>query len=81
MESVEEEIIMTYKRLLDAENDFKLRLSIAQKLHYSEVRKFIEKNGKEKFTLAVWEIIYEKYEGLYSKLNKNFVDNMRNLEN
>ena len=43
---MEEEIIMTYKRLLDAENDFKLRLSIAQKLHYSEVRKFIEKMAR-----------------------------------
>lgn len=71
---------MTYKRLLDAENDFKLRLSIAQKLHYSEVLKFIEKNGKEKFTLAVWERIYKKYEGLYSKLNKNFVDNLHKLK-
>ncbi len=68
------------KRLLSAENNFKLKLSIAQKLHYNEVREFIKKEGKEKFTLAIWDRFYEKYKTMYSKINKEFIDNIGKLE-
>ncbi|HAH32902.1 MAG TPA: hypothetical protein DCL44_11380 [Elusimicrobia bacterium] len=67
---------MRYKKSLDAENDFKQEFSSVRKRQYNEVWEFIEKEGKEKFTLDVWERMYKKYKNLYIKTNKSFVDNM-----
>ncbi len=65
---------MEYKKVLDAEKDFALKLRIAQGLLYNEVRRYIDKEGKDKFTLEVWDRIYKKYEGTFSKANKSFVN-------